>query len=197
MKNLNKLILTPLFIASLSVSMQADDVVDTLNQAIKSYESGDYGLAAEDLNYVLQIIKQKKGEKLTEHLPEALPGWTAEKATSQAVGAGMLGGGIITTRKYKKDSSRIMIEITSDSPMMQGMMGLFSNPMFAASSGGKLERINREKAIVKYNEQRQKGDITIVVAKRFMIKVEGSKVSVDDLKAYAKAIDFRKLKALP
>jgi len=77
------------------------------------------------------------------------------------------------------------------------MMGLFSNPMFATSDGGKLQRINREKAIVKYNEERQRGDITIVVAKRFLIKVEGQKVLLDDLESYAKAIDFKKLKKLP
>ena len=77
------------------------------------------------------------------------------------------------------------------------MMGIFSNPMFAASDGGKLQRINREKAIVKYNEERQRGDITIVVAKRFLVKVEGQKVSLDDLESYAKAIDFKKLKKLP
>jgi len=43
----------------------------------------------------------------------------------------------------------------------------------------------------------KEGDITIVVAKRFLVKVEGQKVSLDDLESYVKAIDFRKLKKLP
>jgi hypothetical protein len=85
----------------------------------------------------------------------------------------------------------------ADSPVLQGMMGLFTNPMFATSDGGKLERINRQKAIVKYNKEREKGDIKIVVAKRFMITVEGTKVSREDLVAYAKAIDYKKIAKMP
>ena len=38
MKNLKTLVLTPLLLASLSTFTNADDVVDTLNEAIKSYE---------------------------------------------------------------------------------------------------------------------------------------------------------------
>ena len=113
---------------------------------------------------------------------------------SKIAGSAMFSGGISTSREYNKDSSRIKVEIITDSPILQSMMGIFSNPMFAASDGGKLQRINREKAIVKYNEERQRGDITIVVAKRFLVKVEGQKVSLDDLESYAKAIDFKKLK---
>lgn len=197
MKNLKKLVLTPLLLASLSTFVNADDVVDTLNEAIKSYESGDYSVAVEDLNYALQLIQQKKSKGLEAYLPEALSGWSAKKAESQTAGAGMFGGGISTSREYEKGSSRIKIEIITDSPILQSMMGIFSNPMFAASDGGKLQRINREKAIVKYKEERQSGDITIIVAKRFLVKVEGQKVSLDDLESYAKAIDFKKLKKLP
>ncbi len=197
MKNLKKLVITPLLLASLSTFANADDVVDTLNEAIKSYESGEYGVAVEDINYALQLIQQKKSKGLEAYLPKALPGWSAKKAESQTAGAGMFGGGITTSREYKKDSSRIKIEIITDSPLLQSMMGIFSNPMFAASDGGKLQRINREKAIVKYDEERQRGDITIVVAKRFLVKVEGQKVSLDDLESYARAIDYKKLKKLP
>lgn len=197
MKNLKTLVLTPLLFASLSTFTNGDDVVDTLNEAIKSYESGEYSVAVEDLNYALQLIQQKKGKGLESYLPEALPGWSAQKAESKTAGAAMFGGGITTSREYKKGSSTIKIEIITDSPIMQSMMGIFTNPMFAASDGGKLQRINREKAIVKYKEERQRGDITIVVAKRFLVKVEGKKVSLDDLESYAKAIDFKKLKRLP
>lgn len=197
MKNVKRWALTPLLLASLSTFVNADDVVNTLNEAIKSYESGEYGVAADDLNYALQLIQQKKGKRLEAYLPEALPGWSAKKAESQAAGAGMFGGGITASREYKKDSSNIKVELITDSPLLQSMMGIFSNPMFATADGGKLQRINREKAIVKFNEERQRGDISIVVDKRFLVKVEGQKVSLDDLESYAKAIDFKKLEKLP
>lgn len=197
MKNNKKLIFTSFLAASLLTFVNADDVVDTLNEAIKSYESGEYSIATEDLNYAIQLIQQKKGKGLEAYLPEALPGWSAKKAESKTAGAGMFGGGITTSRQYEKNSSKIKIELITDSPLLQSMMGIFSNPMFATADGGKLQRINREKAIVKYNEERERGDITIVVDKRFLVKVEGQKVSLDELEAYAKAIDFKKLKKLP
>jgi hypothetical protein len=197
MKNLKKFLLTPLLLVSFTALASADDVVDTLNEAIKSYESGEYSMAVEDLNYALQLIQQKKSKGLEVFLPEALPGWSAKKAKSVAAASAMFGGGISSSREYTKNRSKIKVEIITDSPLMQSMMGLFSNPMFATADGGKLERINREKAIVKYNEERESGEITIIVAKRFLVKVEGRRVPVDDLKAYAKAIDFAKLKKLP
>jgi len=65
-------------LASLSTfATTADDIVDTLNEAIKSYESGEYSVAVEDLNYALQLIQQKKSKGLEAYLPEALSGWSA------------------------------------------------------------------------------------------------------------------------
>ncbi len=197
MKNIKTSILTSLMIVSFSNFSTADDVVETLQEAIKSYENAEYSLAVEDINYALQLIQQKKGQGLESYLPEPLTGWNAKKAKSQTAGAGMMGGGIMTSRKYTKGSSKVEIEIITDSPMMQGMMGIFTNPMFATADGGKLERINREKAIVKYDEDKEKGEISLAIGKRFFIKVEGHKVTLDELKAYAKSIDFRKLKKLP
>lgn len=192
-----KMSLIPVLLISLGVSLHADDVTDTIAEALKSYESGEYSTAVEDLNYALELIKQKKSEGLQEYLPEPLAGWTAKDATSQTAGAAMFGGGLSTERTYKKDKSRIKVQIMADSPVLQGMMGLFTNPMFATSDGGKLERINRQKAIVKYNKENEKGDIKIVVAKRFMITIEGTKVTREDLVAYAKAIDYKKMAKMP
>ncbi len=197
MKKFTKLALAPLLLFSTTIFLIADDISDTLNEAIKSYENGEYTIAVEDINYALQLIQQKKSEGLAAHLPEPLEGWSAKKVESSSAGSGIFGGGIGANREYKKGSSKIKIEILTDSPILQSMMGLFSNPMFAMSDGGKLERINRQKAIVKYKEERERGEITIIVAKRFLVKVEGTKVSEDDLKAYAKMINFKKLEKLP
>ena len=48
----------------------------------------------------------------------------------------MFGGGIGAHRTYKKGSSKIKVEILTDSPVLQSMMGLFTNPMFATADGG-------------------------------------------------------------
>ena len=149
-EKITRLVFTPLLLLTTSTFLNADDISETLTEAIKSYEAGEYSTAVEDINYALQLIQQKKSEGLASYLPEPLEGWTAKKSESQSAGSAMFGGGI-----------------------------------------------GRQKAIVKYKEERERGEITVVVDKRFLVKIEGSKVSEEELKSYAKAIDFKKLKNLP
>ena len=180
-----------------STAAVADDVTDYINEALQYYKDGAYSDAVDSLNYAEQMIQQKKSTGLEAFLPEPLKGWTAETATSQAASSAMLGGGISAERSYNKDNSSIEIQIMADSPMLQGVMMMMSNPMFAASDGGKLERIGKQKAMVKFDPNTKKGDIQIVVANRFMVSIDGRGISKKDLKAYAKAIDYKKMAELP
>ncbi len=175
----------------------ADDIVDSINEGLEYYKDGAYSEAAGSLNYAVQLIQQKKGESLQSLLPEPLKGWAAEDADSQAMGAAMMGGGITASRHYTREDSSVDVQIMTDSPMLQAMMMMFSNPMIAASDGGKMEKINGQKAIVKYDQGEQRGEINVVVANRFLVTVEGYDVSAKDLKAYAGAIDYKKLADLP
>lgn len=174
----------------------ADDVKDSIKEALEYYDEGDYSGAVENLNYATQLIQQKKSENLTAFLPQPLDGWTAQEPTSQSVGAAMFGGGVTAERRYTKDDSNITVQIVTDSPMLQSMMMMFSNPMFASSDGGKMEKIKRQKAIVKYDPSTEQGEIQIIVAKRFLVTINGDNISKDDLKAYAKGIDYKKLSAI-
>ena len=176
----------------LSTTISADDITDTMEDAMTAYKKGDYVQAKEDLTYVMELLKQKKGETIQGFLPDALDGWTAEKAKSENAGSGMLGGGSTTSRTYTKDKSKIVISVVTDSPLLQGLGSLLGNPMF--NSGGKLKRINREKATIKYNDKQQSGDVTLMLDKRFLVTVKGSKVTEDELIEYTKAIDFKKIK---
>ena len=78
--------------------------------------------------------------------------------------------------------------------MMQTMTMMFSNPLFASSSG-KLELINGQKAIVDYKET--SGNVNIVIGSNLLITVEGNNVKKEDLMAYADKIDMDKLTKLP
>jgi hypothetical protein len=73
---------------------------------------------------------------------------------------------------------------------------MISNPMIATADGGQLQRIGREKAIVKYDEDKQSGEIRMVVADSYLITIEGKKVTEETLIGFAEAIDFKKLKDL-
>ncbi len=188
---------TLLFVSVVSSPVLADDVTDTINEALKQYGNGQLTDAVQSLDYASQLIRQKKGVELEAFLPEPISGWNAEDATSQSMGSAMFGGGITAERSYVKGDSRVNVKIITDSPMMQGMMMMFSNPMMATADGGKLERINGERAIVKYSDTNKDGNINIVIGGRFLITVEGTDVARQDLIAFAQGIDFKKLAQMP
>jgi hypothetical protein len=196
-KRINGLVVFSLFfiLITSSVSGYADDVEDSIKEALGYYQSGEYKDALDSLDYASQLIMQMKGKGLEAFLPEPLSGWTAQKATSQAAGAAMFGGGVTAERTYSKGPSTVTVKIITDSPMLQGMMMMFSNPMFASADGGRLERIARQKAIVKFDPATNKGEITMAVANRFLVTIKGSGVTREELKTYAEAIDYRKLKS--
>jgi hypothetical protein len=175
----------------------ADDVTDSINEALKQYDSGELAGAVQSLDYASQLIRQKKGGQLEAFLPAPISGWEAEEATSQAMGSAMLGGGVTAERSYSKGDSHLSVKIITDSPMMQGMMMMFSNPMLATSDGGKLEKINGEQAIVKYSNEDKAGTVTVAIAGRFLITVEGNNIDKKDLTAFTQTIEFKKLAAIP
>ncbi|SKA71078.1 hypothetical protein SAMN02745130_00777 [Thiothrix eikelboomii] len=180
-------------LATVFTPLHADDVTDSIQEASEAYAKGDNAKAIESLNYAVQLIQQAKAKNLEQLLPQPLSGWTANAAESTAVGAAMFGGGITVEKRYTKGDSSISIQIVTDSPMLQGMMALFANPMFATSSGGKLEKVAGQKAISTYDAANQGGDYQFAVANQYMVTVKGEKVSADEMAAYAEGIDFKKM----
>ncbi|MEZ5476836.1 MAG: hypothetical protein R3E95_04920 [Thiolinea sp.] len=158
-----------------ALPLWADDVTDSIEEAKTAYADGDYAAAVENLNYAVQLLQQMKGEQLGKLLPEPLSGWEADEVESTAVGAAMFGGGLSAERTYRKDNSSVMIQVVTDSPMLQGMMAMFGNPMFAASSGGKMTKINGEKAIETYDRDGQDGGYKLMVDNRYLVTVEASR----------------------
>ncbi|MBW2228292.1 MAG: hypothetical protein JRG99_13515 [Deltaproteobacteria bacterium] len=177
-----------------SGAVWADEITDSIDEAIEYYKEGDFVEAANSLDYASQLIRQKRSGNLEAFLPEPLAGWSAEDVKSKAVGAGYLGGMISANKKYRKDQSSVTIEIITDSPALQSMVMMFSNPAYASADGGKLTKIKRQKAIIKYTPSRKDGEINIVVAKQYLVTIKGQKVEESDLVDYASAIDYKKLK---
>jgi len=175
---------------------RADDVTDTIGDALAAYKNGEYTTAVEDLAYALELVKQKKGEHLKSYLPQPLEGWKADEAQAQTAGAAMMGGGTTVSRTYRRGSAEVRIEMVTDSPMMQSIAMMMSNPMFATADGGKMVRIHRQKAMLKYRGGQRSGEVTMLVANRYMITVSGSGVSEEELMAYARAIPVRKLASM-
>lgn len=185
-----------LLVTVFTQTLSADDVTDSIDEALEAYKDGEYSEAIESLSYASQVISQKKAQQIGQYLPDPLDGWSLKDKQGSG-GNAVFGGGSASERTYRKGSSSITVSIAADSPAMQSMMMLFTNPMFASSAGGELTKIKRQKAIVTYDGERQKGDIKIVVKKRFFVSIDGNRVSREELMAYAEAIDYKKLSRLP
>ena len=186
-------LVTLLSLACFLAPIHGEEVLETIAEAQEYYQAQDYPEAISSLEYAAQLIRQQRGEQLENYLPQPLAGWTAKKASSQAVGGAVLGGAVTAERTYVKDTSSVKISMVTDSPMMQAVMMMF-NPMIATASGSKLKRIGGEKVLIEYDEENLRGEIKAVAAKRVLVTISGTKVSKEDLEAHAAAIPFKKLK---
>ncbi|WP_028582288.1 hypothetical protein [Desulfogranum japonicum] len=174
--------------------VRADDtVLKTIDEAVKQYKAGDYAEAASNLDYASQLVRQQKSENMKKLLPPPLSGWKAGETNAQAIGSAVLGGGVTVSRDYYKGNSKLSLEIVSDSPVLQSVLMMINNPMFAGAGGGKLETLNGQRSIIKYDSVKRSGDIYVVVASRFMVTVKGDGIDRTDLINLAKAVDYKQL----
>ena len=171
----------------------ADNVLSTIQEATRQYQAGDYTGAASNLDYAAQLVRQQKSERMKALLPEPLSGWEGKEANAQALGAAILGGGVTVSRDYKRGSSNVSVEIVSDSPVLQSVLMMVNNPLFAGAGGGKLETLKGQRAILKFDSNKKSGEMYVVVDSRFVVTIKGRQISRDDLLAYGEAIDYTSL----
>jgi hypothetical protein len=165
----------------------ADDILDAMDQARKAYQGGDMPGAKQSLDIASQLIAQKNAEGFVALLPNPLPGWKAEKAQTQAVGAAMFGGASAASRSYTNDKGdNVDISITGDSALIMQFGPMLSNPALAGAMG-KLVRVGDQRAI-----QTNDGDVMMLVANKFLVHVQGSANAAAKL-SYAQAVDVGKL----
>ena len=184
--------LAVLFLA-LPLHAGEDTVLSTIKEATRQYQAGDYSGSASNLDYASQLIRQKKSEKMKDLLPEPLPGWDGKEASAQALGAAVLGGGVTVSRDYTRGASTISVEIVSDSPVLQSVLMMLNNPVFAGAGGGRLETVKGNRSVLKFDSGKKSGELYSVVASRFVVTVKGRQVAREDLLAYGEAMDYRVL----
>jgi len=170
-----------------------DDIIGTIEQAVRQYRANDFAGAISNLDYAAQLIRQKKSERMKALLPEPLTGWQAKPASAKSLGAAVFGGGSTVSRDYFTASSAVSVEIVSDSPVLQSIIMMLNNPLFAGASGGNLQTVKQQRAMFKYNEHDRSGEINIVVAGRFIVTVKGRAVDQAIMLRYAEAMDFEAL----
>lgn len=166
---------------------RADDVADAISEAQRAYQGGRVREAQTALQEALQLLQQRAAAGLAGALPEALPGWTAEEATSNAVGVAGLFGGSTASRTYRNAQGQsVEIQVMSDNPMISQLAAILSNPMLAGAMG-RLVRVGDQRAI-----QLNDGNIQMLVDNRILVQVQGDAPAEAKL-AYARAINLGRL----
>lgn len=184
---IHRVLLAALLVATSAV---ADEITETIEGALSAYQKGEYKAASEDLGYAQQLIRQKRGDSFKQYMPVPLTGWTMGEIDVQTATAAMMGGGTTLSTTYHKGEGEVAIEMVADSPMLQSIAMMLSNPMFATADGGKMIRIKRHKAVIKYDKNGRSGEIKIVIDNRILVTITGTNVTEEELTAYAKAIDY-------
>ncbi len=174
------------------LSVYAGEIEDAIQEGLSAYKSGDLTTAAAQLDYAATLIRQAKAGKITAVFPEPFPGWEADQAESNSAGGMMMGGGITANRSYSKGDARVDIQLVMDSPMLQSMMAMFSNPSMIAMTGGKLTKVQGHKAMFK-KESEEDMQITLIVNNNALFTLDGSGVSEKELKAYAEKLNLNAL----
>jgi hypothetical protein len=168
-------------------ALAADDILEAIDGARKSYQAGDLANAKQSLDVASQLIAQKNAEAFSALLPAPLSGWKAEKAQATAVGASMFGGASAATCTYTNaKGDNVEVSITGDSAMIMQFGPMLNNPALAGAMG-KLIKIGDLRGI-----QTNEGDILLLVANKILVHVQGSADAASKL-AYAHAVDVAKL----
>ena len=179
----------------------ADEIEDThaeIKQAItagtEAYQAGELSQAVTQFDYVSTLVRQLQAGELGKLFPEPLSGWKADEVESQAGSTAFFGGGINASRSYRKDGGQLEISITKDSPLLQTMGMLFTNPSMATMGGYKVKRIKGQTAMIKSEDNSQ--ELQMMVANSILIQITGRGINENDLKAYAEALDIEAITKL-
>jgi hypothetical protein len=160
----------------------ADEFTDVVKEVLELYEAGEISEAKDALKYAEQLLAERESKAVGDLFPEALNGWTVSEAQGGAMAGISVLGGFTVARKYAGDGQDLTITLAGDSPMIQQFAMMFSNPSILQSTGGRLMRINRQKVIITKD-----GQIQTLVAKRFLIMIEGTadeETKLDHLKRF-------------
>ncbi len=193
-----KMLFTIMALSWSSISI-ADAISDQLEAALKAYNAGDHHAAMNELKFATADLQQKMNNENKQVLPEALPGWTAGEAEVTSMGAGMMGvaGGTQMKRSYTNETSgeTVEIDIIADSPMIQMMGMMFSNPMMIQSDPNMSSfRHGSTRGIMKHKSNSRDWEASLMLAGRILVQVKGSRLKDDSaIRAYLDALDLKKI----
>ncbi len=176
--------------APLAAVALGDEVADNINQAARDYRRGRLDSAAIRLERAARLIREARSSALVVFLPGPLPGWFASPSAAEAVlDASVPGGASSATREYLQGERLVRIRILADAPAVQSALQVLGSPAFSSIDGARPVRVHGQPGMLKFDALRRTGRVTLVVAQRFLISIDGADVTGETLVAFAEAMD--------
>ena len=171
----------------------AADVPALIEAGRQYYQKGDIARAAHQLETALADLQDRLGRGLSDDMPPVPAGWQGEDTEVQGLGA--VGGGLSVTRAYTKGDASLNASLILDSPAVDAAVALFANP--AADPTQRRVKVEAEDALLRWDATAHSGEITLVVANRILLQIEGENlVAADVLIDLAKGFNVGGMKKL-
>jgi hypothetical protein len=163
-----------------TVHLQADNITDPIQIALKAYKDKEYKLAIEELKYATAALQKLEAEENRKLLPDPLDGWEKKEGDESGQAAmNMFGGGSMTTAEYTRGDEHIEVQIIANSPMIATVAMMINNSMFSGAEGGEPYRYKKLKGIKQKNGDTT--EITLLMAGQIMIKLTGKNLKEERL----------------
>ena len=187
------LLLTAFCVAPAPTAL-GDEVADNINQAARDYRRGRLDAAAVRLERAARLIREARSSALVVFLPGPLPGWFASPSEAEAViDSTVPGGASSAMREYQQGERVVRIRILADAPAVQSALQALGSPalssVFSSMDGAKPVKVHGQPGMLKFDALRRNGRVTLVVAQRFLVSIDGADVTGETLVAFAEAMD--------
>lgn len=169
--------------------IRADDVEDALNAALKLYKEGKLDEAAAQLDAATRSLNAKQGLTIAAVLPDDIAGWNGGKTDTSSLAG--LGGGQTIERSYRKGEKKAVISIVADSPTLNQVSAFLANPAIGGLLGLKARKVGALNAMV----QPKEGLLQFTVNERYLVAVQGKKLTENELAELAAGVNVDLLKA--
>ncbi|MDN6323450.1 MAG: hypothetical protein L0J73_12475 [Halomonas sp.] len=168
-------------------SALADEVIEQIELGLELYQEQEYGAAITELEFAIEDMRKMMSGLIAQTFPEAPGGWTAQEASSGSSGgaAAQFGaGGTARERVYQQEdgNGQLTASMMLDSPLIQSMGAMFSNPaIIAAQPNMERVRLGREAAVVKWEPERSRAEVTLMLDGRIMMQVKGENLGSQEI----------------
>lgn len=139
-------------LALTGISLHAQEVTASLDQALSSYQSDNLDDARFALQGALTGINQAIGREILAILPDEMNGMSKVEAGDDVTGVNTGFAGLFINRSYTAEERNASIQIVSDSPLMAGINTILAMPGFMTSDENqKRIKVNGYKALITRN----------------------------------------------